>query len=113
MSNRQEPAKKITAEDVRQTLSNPLYGYGINLVPMERVVEAVMQLNTKLAQQMRDSSKTFTLDELDQRFQALFKQFEESGTCVREVDTPPSVSKDIWLSAQLKTIERLSRGESL
>ena len=65
--------------DVRQMLSNPLYGYGINLVPSERVAEAVMQLNTKLAHEMHDSGATFTLNQLDQHFQALFLELEKSG----------------------------------
>jgi hypothetical protein len=113
MSNRQQPTKKFTAEDVRQMLSNPLYGYGINLVPTERVTEAVMQLNTKLAQAMHDTGEMFTLNKVDQHFQALFLELEKSGTCTREEDYPPLVSKDLWLQAQLKTVEKLSRGEPL
>ena len=113
MSKRQQPNRKLTAVDVRQMLSNPLYGYGINLVPSERVAEAVMQLNTKLAHEMHDSGATFTLNQLDQHFQALFLELEKSGTCTREEDYPSLVSKDLWLQAQMKTIEKLSRGEQL
>ena len=51
-----------------------MYAYGINLLPAERVAEEVMKLNSQLAQAVRDTGATFTLDELDQRSQALLQQ---------------------------------------
>ena len=113
MSNRQQPGRKFTAEDARLMLSSPVYAYGINLVPTELVADAVMQLNKRLAEEMRDTGATFTLDELDHRFMALLRELENSGTCTRAEDYPPIVSKDLWLQAQMKTIEKLSRGERL
>jgi hypothetical protein len=94
-------------------LSSPVYAYGINLVPADRVADAVMQLNTQLAQAMRDTGTTFTLDELDRRFQALLQELEVSGQCARAEDHPPIIPKDQWLQTQLRAIEKLSRGERL
>jgi hypothetical protein len=39
----------FTVDDVRFILSSPAYAYGINLQPAERVAEAVMDLNSRLA----------------------------------------------------------------
>lgn len=113
MTKKPGRAEKLTAEDVRLMLSSPVYAYGINLVPAERVAEAVMQLNRQLTQEMRDTGVAFTLDDLDRRFQALLQELEASGSCTREEDHPPIVSKELWLQAQLKTIERLARNENL
>jgi hypothetical protein len=113
MSKRRLSRASFSVEDVRFMLSSPVYGYGINLLPAERAAEAVMQLNMRLAQEMRDSGKAFTLEELDQRFQVLFHELETSGACTRGADGPPLVTKEQWLHAQLKTIEKLSRGETL
>jgi hypothetical protein len=104
---------RMSAEDVRHMLSSPVYAYGINLVPAERVAAAVMQLNMQLAQEMRDSGATFTLDELDQRFQALLRELETSGQCTRAEDHTPIISKEVWLQTQIRAIEKLSRGEVL
>ena len=67
-------SRKSTATDARFLLSSPVYAYGINLLPAERVAEEVMKLNSQLAQAVRDTGATFTLDELDQRSQALLQQ---------------------------------------
>jgi hypothetical protein len=103
----------FTSDDVRLMLSSPVYGYGVNLQPAERAAEAVMQLNTQLAQEMYDTGTVFSLEELDQRFQILFNELETSGTCTRQADSPPIVTKEQWLQAQLRAIEKLSRGEPL
>ncbi len=103
--------KEVTAENVRQMLSSPVYAYGINLVPAERVASAVMQLNRRLAKEMHDTGAAFTLDDLDRRFQALLHELEASGRCTREEDYPPIVPKELWLQAQFKTIEKLARDE--
>jgi hypothetical protein len=94
-------------------LSDPAYAYGVNLLPAERVADEVMKLNQQLAQQVLETGATFTLDDLDQRFQALFKQLADSGVCRRGKDLPPLVSKEQWLQAQWATIQRLARGEEL
>ncbi len=52
-------------------LSSPVYAYGINLLPAERVAEEVMTLNVQLAQTVREIGATFTLDDLDQIFHAI------------------------------------------
>ena len=93
MRKRQRSRAPFTADDVRLMLSSPVYGYGINLQPAERAAEAVIQLNTRLAQEMRDTGNTFSSEELDQRFQILFNELETSGTCTREADSPPIVTK--------------------
>jgi hypothetical protein len=94
-------------------LSDPAYAYGVNLLPAERVADEVMKLNARLAQQVRDNSVTFTLDDLDQRFQTLLKQLQDSGVCHRGEDIPPIIPKEQWLQAQLLTIQKLARGEYL
>jgi hypothetical protein len=113
MSNQWQPGELFTAADVRHMLSSPVYAYGTNLVPAERVAAAVMQLNVQLAQAMRDTGATFTLDELDRRFQALLQDLEASGQCSRAEDHPPIIAKELWLQTQLKAIEKLARGEKL
>jgi hypothetical protein len=112
--SKQTPNRRsFTAADVRRMLSDPAYGYGVNLQPVERATEAVMQLDQQLAQKVRESGVTFTLDDLDQRFQALLKQLEDSGVCHRGEDLPPIVTKEQWLQAQWAAIQRLARGEAL
>jgi hypothetical protein len=70
MANEDGQFGKVTADDVRRMLSNPVDAYGTNLVPAERVAAAVMQLNVQLAQEMRDTGTAFTLVGLDRRFQS-------------------------------------------
>ena len=65
--------------DVYLMLSNPVYAYGINLLPAERVAEEGMKLNAQLAQEMRETGVTLTLDDLDQRFQALLRYLENAS----------------------------------
>ena len=101
---RPSAARQFTAEDVRLMLSSPVYGYGINLMPAERVAEVVLKLNTQLAQKLRDTGTTFTLAELDQRFQALLQELEESGTCIREEDYPPIMSNISRVSLDRDTL---------
>jgi hypothetical protein len=75
-------------------LSSPVYAYGINLLPSERVAEEVMKLNTQLAQQMGENGATFTLEDLDQRYQPLLKQLEVSGICRHGESHPPIITKE-------------------
>ena len=84
-----------------------MYAYGINLLPAEHVAEGVMKLNQQLAQEMRDNGVTFTLDDLDQRYLALFKRLVDDGICLQGEDNPPIITKEQWLQAQLATIQRL------
>ena len=111
--SKQQPREKFTAEDVRFVLSSPVYTYGINLQPAERVADAVMRLNEHLAQEMQNTGIALSLDALDIRYQALLQELETSGLYTREEDLPPIVPKDQWLKAQLVTIEKLSRNEKL
>ena len=101
--------------DVRLTpgVSSPVYAYGINLLPAERVAEEVMKLNALLAQEMRETGATFTLDDLDQRFQALLQQLEDTGICSRGEPLPPIITREQWLQAQWTTIQKLAEGEKL
>jgi excisionase family DNA binding protein len=111
MSDMQSRRQAMTAEDVRIMLSSPVYAYGINLLPAERVAYAVMDLNSKLALEMRETHKYFTLEELDERFQMLLSVLEMTEGYTRGEDHPPIVSKEMWLQTQQRTIEKLSRGE--
>ncbi len=94
-------------------LSGPVYAYGVNLLPAEYVAEGVMKLNAQLAHEVRETGATFTLDDLDRRFQTLLKRLEEDGTCRRGEDLPPIVTKEQWLRAQLVAVQKLARGEGL
>ncbi len=100
-----------TAEQVRDMLTNPIYGYGIVLEPAGVVTAQVQRLESALAQEQKERGKPFSLEELDQRFQALFRQLVEDGSCRREPDAPPLIKREEWLQAQQVTIERLARGE--
>ncbi len=46
-------------------LAGPVYAYGVNLLPAERVAEEVIDLNAPVARQVRETGVTFTLDDLD------------------------------------------------
>jgi hypothetical protein len=63
--------EKHRTADVRRMLSDPAYAYGVNPLPAERVAEAVMRLNARLAQIVRETHMTSTLVNLNQCFQAL------------------------------------------
>ncbi|MCL4506170.1 MAG: hypothetical protein M1434_11640 [Chloroflexi bacterium] len=107
------PRRKFTTADVRLMLSSPVYAYGINLLPAERVAEEVMQLSVQLAQAVRETGVSFTLDDLDQRFQALMQQLVDSGVCHRGESQPPIIAMEQWLHAQWATIQKLAKGEEL
>ncbi len=62
---------------------------------------------------MKENGITFTLDELDQHFQALFKQLEDNGAFRCGVPAPPIITKEQWLQAQWVTIQKLAQGEEL
>jgi hypothetical protein len=94
-------------------LSSPAYAYDINLLPAERVAEEVMKLNAQLAEIVRETGATFTLDDLDQRFQVLLQQLEDSGSYHRDTPCTPTITKEQWLQSQLVTIMKIARGEKL
>jgi hypothetical protein len=105
--------RPFTAADVRLMLSSPVYANGINLLPAERVAEEVTQFNTRLAQIMRETGVTYSLADLDQRFQVLLQQLEDTGICHRGEFLSLIITKEQWLQAQLVTIQKLARGEEL
>lgn len=109
------PRRKLNAADVRLTpgVSSPVYAYGINLLPAERVAEEVMKLSTQLTHEKWETAATFTLDDLDQRFLTLLKQLEADGICQRDVDYLPIITKEQWLQAQLVTIQKMAKGDKL
>ena len=72
-----------------------------------------MKLNAQLAQVVRETGATFTLDDLDRRFQALLQQLEEDGICSWGESLPPIITRKQWLQAQWFTIKKLARGEEL
>jgi hypothetical protein len=80
--------RAFTAADVRLMLSNPVYAYGtFGLQPAERVAEEVMRFNAQLAHAVREIGVTFTVADLDQRFQALLQHLEDAGTYQRDIET--------------------------
>ena len=112
-TRRSQPSKgrPWTASDVRNLLTNPMHGYGIVLEPIELVPAAVQHFEEQLADEQSQRGFGFTLQELDQRFQAFFTSLVESGSFKRGQDFPPSVPKETWLQAQQVAIGRLARGE--
>src|SRR5512142_1045928 len=112
-NSQQSSGRPFTAMDVRLMLSSPVYAYGINLLPAERVAEEVMKLNTQLAQQVRKTGATFTLDDLDQRVQAMRHRLEDYGVCCRGEAGPPISTLEKWLQTQSiasLTLSGVSRG---
>ncbi len=61
-----------TTRDVRDLLTNPIYGYGIVLEPADQVPVAVQRFERQLADEQNQRGFGFTLQELDQRFQSFF-----------------------------------------
>lgn len=92
-------------------LTNPIYGYGIVLEPRERVSATIQQFEEQLAVEQDQRGFAFTVQELDQRFQAFFVALVNSGSFTRGTDAPPLIPKETWLQAQQVAISRLARGE--
>jgi hypothetical protein len=103
----------FTGEDLGLTLTSVADVYGITLVPVERVAQAMIELNGKLAKEMRTAKTRYTTHDLDRKYQALLHELETTGACTRGEDKPPTVSRDRWLQAQLNMIESLSRDDRL
>ncbi len=103
----------MSANDVRDILNNPVYGYGIVLEPFDVAIAQVAALNRQLADEQRERGREFSLQELDQRFQKLFERLVNEGICKRGPDAPPIVTKEEWLKAQQVAIGRLARGEPM
>ncbi len=101
-------SRPFTERDVRDMLANPIYGYGIVLEPFETVIQRVEELQLHLAAERLARGAPFTPEELDERFQALFQQLVNDGTCVRGTDAPAIVGKEMWLKSQQVAIERLA-----
>ena len=102
---------KWTGSQVREILTNPVYGYGIVLQPAELVSAAIGQFEQALANEQSTRGFGFTLQELDQRFQSHFASLLESGSFTREKDATPIVDKETWLEAQQVAISRMAKGE--
>jgi hypothetical protein len=75
-------------------LTSPVYTYGINLLPTERVAGEVMKLNVQLALAMQVTGVTYSLNDIDQCFQALLRQLENYGICKRGESLLPIFTKD-------------------
>lgn len=67
----------------------------------------------RLAKEVHDKGVEFSIDELDQHFQTLLGDLVQTGLCTKGEDSPPIVTKEQWLQAQLVTIQKLSRGGKL
>ena len=106
-----EQTRPWTASDVRELLTNPLYGYGIVLEPMDQVSAAVQQFEQQLAAEEASRGFGFAIPELDERFQQFFAAIVETGSFTRKPDIAPMVPKETWLQAQQVAIGRLARGE--
>lgn len=100
-----------TASEVRELLTNPIYGYGIVLEPVRLVPGAIQEFEQQLATEQDKRGFAFTLQELDLRFQSFFTSLIESGSFKRGTDATPILDKETWLQAQQVAIGRLARGE--
>ncbi len=107
---RQGPGR-FTPEQVRDMLTNPIYGYGLNLQPSEKASEQVLALDRQIAEEVRRSGRAPLVDELDQRFQRLFQQLIDEGTCIRGPDAEALIGKEKWLQSQQARINRLVRDD--
>ncbi len=105
--------KQWTATDVASMLSNPMYGYGTVFEPLEVVIHRIQELQLHLAAERLARPQPFTLEELDERFHALFRDLEQSGVCTRSPDVQPIVPKVQWLRTQQVTIEKLANAQDL
>jgi len=94
-------------QDLREIISNPIYGYGLVLEPMGDLVEAVDDFVHALA----DRPEEYTVEVLDREFQGLFARLQASGRFRRRPDAPPLVGKETWLGAQLARIRAIRLGE--
>ena len=80
---REKSTRPWTTGDVRNFLTNPVYGYGIVLEPIDRVPAAVQQFEQQLAEEEAKRGFGFTLPELDERFQLFFASLVETGSFTR------------------------------
>lgn len=108
---RKEQARPWTASQVRDLLTNPLYGYGVVLEPIDQVPAAVKQFEQQLAAEEASRGFGFALPELDERFQQFFAAIVETGSFTRKPDIAPIVPKETWLQAQQVAIGRIARSE--
>jgi hypothetical protein len=109
--SRSARAQQWTAAQVRDLLTNPIYGYGIVLEPAVRVPAEIQKFEAQLADEQNKRGFGFTLQELDERFQSFITSLVESGSFTRGNDAPPIIDKETWLQAQQVAIGRLARGE--
>lgn len=105
--------KSLVRPQVKDVAGSSIYDYALNLQPSETVVKHIMNLNRQLAAESRKHGREISLEELDQRFQALFTNLLEAGICKRGPDAPPLLSKEQFLFAQRTIIARLIDGEEL
>jgi hypothetical protein len=112
-SSRSRPVRpqQWTAAQVRDLLTNPVYGYGIVLQPVDRVPDEIQKFEAQLADDQNKRGFGFTLQELDERFQSFFTSLVEGGSFTRGKDAQPIIDKETWLQAQQVAIGRLARGE--
>jgi hypothetical protein len=112
-SSRSRPARPQpwTAAQVRDVLTNPIYGYGIVLEPADRVPIEIQEFEAQLADEQNKRGFGFTLQGLDERFQSFFTSLVESGSFTRGKEAQPIIDKETWFQAQQVAIGRLARGE--
>jgi hypothetical protein len=89
--------------DVEAVVNDPVYAFGLNLEPRADLVSLVGAFTRGLAERPDD----WDLARLEHEYRALFARLEASGRFRRGPDTPPAVSVEEWLVAQLARIEAM------
>lgn len=107
--SRRRRATSRSSVEVRDLLTNPVYGYGIVLEPTDLVPALMRKVEENLARMQNRRGKPFTLQELDEHFQSYFAFLLDTGSCRRGKDVAPTVSKETWLRAQQVAIRRRAR----
>lgn len=91
---------------------DPIYAWSIVLEPVETLIKHTSRFIEQLARETYERGESFDLDELEERFLALFDRLVEQGTLTRLPDAPPEMGRRIlgprrWLRAQRIRINRL------
>ena len=84
-------------------MNDPSYAYGKVYAPMEIMEKCIKLLQTRLAKM---APEALTLEYLDTQYSELFEMLVSNDLCVVTAYTQATLSKDVWLQHQLRSIAR-------